>query len=95
MVAVLQQASHRLEVLDVPKSFYGIPFTLAGHLAFAVATTAYVLKAIRWEEKDLVDYHGATYRDYQQATPKLIPKLELPAGRNDVATAANWAEAQG
>ncbi len=68
---------------------WATPDMSIAHLAFALATTAYILKAIRWEEKDLVDYHGETYRAYQQATPKLIPKIELPSGRQGVTTATN------
>ena len=45
------------------------------HLAFALATTGYILKAITWEEKDLIEIHGDTYRAYQRSTPKLIPQL--------------------
>ncbi|HBE67004.1 MAG TPA: hypothetical protein DDW52_02540 [Planctomycetaceae bacterium] len=45
------------------------------HLVFAVATTLYIVKAIGWEEKDLVDYHGKVYESYRDRTPKLIPSL--------------------
>jgi protein-S-isoprenylcysteine O-methyltransferase Ste14 len=45
------------------------------HLLFAVLTSAYILTAIRWEERDLVIVHGSKYQDYQQRVPKLIPSL--------------------
>ena len=35
-----------------------------GHLLFAVVMTAYVLMAVRWEERDLVRTHGESYREY-------------------------------
>ena len=57
------------------------------HFAFAVATTLYIAKAITWEEKDLVNYHGDLYRAYQNATPKLIPNVsgeKAPAPVTDV-----------
>lgn len=44
------------------------------HFVFALATTAYIAKAITWEEQDLVEHHGATYQAYQRSTPKLIPR---------------------
>jgi protein-S-isoprenylcysteine O-methyltransferase Ste14 len=43
------------------------------HLLFAVLTSAYILAAIRWEERDLVVFHGSKYQDYQKRVPKLIP----------------------
>lgn len=45
------------------------------HFAFAVATTVYIAKAITWEEKDLVEYHGQAYEEYCNTTPKLIPNM--------------------
>jgi protein-S-isoprenylcysteine O-methyltransferase Ste14 len=46
------------------------------HLLFAVLTSAYIVTAIRWEERDLVIVHGAKYQDYQKRVPKLIPSLD-------------------
>ena len=45
------------------------------HLLFAVLTSAYILTAIRWEERDLVVVHVSKYQDYQKRVPKLIPSL--------------------
>lgn len=56
-------------------AFWATPTMTAAHLLFAVLTSAYILTAIRWEEKDLVVVHGAKYRDYQKRVPKLIPSL--------------------
>jgi protein-S-isoprenylcysteine O-methyltransferase Ste14 len=45
------------------------------HLLFAVLTSAYILTAIRWEERDLITVHGSKYQNYQKRVPKLIPSL--------------------
>jgi len=45
-------------------------------LLFAVTSTAYLVAAIPWEEKSLVDAFGEKYRTYQrQMRWRLIPGL--------------------
>jgi protein-S-isoprenylcysteine O-methyltransferase Ste14 len=48
------------------------------HLVFALATSTYILIAIRLEERDLVSIHGDDYVEYRRRTPMLIPR---PTGR--------------
>jgi protein-S-isoprenylcysteine O-methyltransferase Ste14 len=56
-------------------TFWATPTMTGAHLLFAVMTTAYILAAIRWEERDLVMAHGAKYKDYRRRVPKLVPSL--------------------
>jgi len=56
-------------------AFWATPTMTGAHLLFAILTSAYILTAIRWEERDLVTVHGPKYRDYQERVPKLIPSL--------------------
>ncbi|MEO8672885.1 MAG: methanethiol S-methyltransferase [Tahibacter sp.] len=58
-------------------AFWCIPLMTATHLLFALATTAYILLAIGWEERDLVAAMPE-YSAYQKQVPMLIPRLSKP-----------------
>ena len=55
--------------------FWAAPTMTVAHLIFALTTTAYILIAIRFEERDLVSAFGNVYADYRARTPMLIPRL--------------------
>ena len=59
---------------------WATPTMTVAHLAFALATTTYILAAITLEERDLVACHGEEYEAYQRSTPKLIPRLATRGG---------------
>ncbi|WP_250464596.1 methanethiol S-methyltransferase [Microbulbifer litoralis] len=59
--------------------FWAAPTMSAAHLLFAVVTTAYILIAIRWEERDLVAALGEDYIHYRQRTPALLPHFRMRA----------------
>jgi protein-S-isoprenylcysteine O-methyltransferase Ste14 len=54
-------------------AFWMTPVMTLAHLVFSLATTAYILLAIQFEERDLVREHGETYEDYRRAVPMLVP----------------------
>ncbi len=52
--------------------FWSTPVMTAAQLVFAIATTAYILIAIQFEEHDLVQSLG-DYAEYRRRVPMLVP----------------------
>ncbi len=55
-------------------AFWGTPTMTLGHLLLAVGMSAYILIAVRYEERDLVKVLGQDYTDYRARVPMLIPR---------------------
>ena len=52
--------------------FWSTPVMTAAHLVFAVGITTYILNAIQYEERDLVQMHSE-YAEYRHRVPMIMP----------------------
>lgn len=57
-------------------AFWSTPVMTIAHFLFAILTTGYILTAIVFEEKDLVEHFGESYVAYRKRAPKIIPFLK-------------------
>lgn len=56
-------------------AFWAAPVMSVSRMCLAILFTTYILKAIRWEEKDLLEHFGEKYRTYQERVPMLLPSF--------------------
>jgi methanethiol S-methyltransferase len=63
-------------------AFWATPTMSLGHLLLAGGMTVYILIAVQFEERDLIDYFGAAYKNYRRRVPMFIPGLTPLKGRS-------------
>jgi protein-S-isoprenylcysteine O-methyltransferase Ste14 len=54
-------------------AFWSAPRMTLSHLYFAAVTTAWILVAIQFEERDLITFHGEEYKLYRSGVSMLVP----------------------
>lgn len=73
-------------------AFWATPTMTLAHLFFAVMTTAYIVIAIQFEERDLLREHGGPYNEYRRRVPMLVPFLGRGGGTRPAALAPQAGE---
>jgi protein-S-isoprenylcysteine O-methyltransferase Ste14 len=54
-------------------AFWATPVMTVGHLYFALVTTVYILVALKFEERDLVNELGEVYVQYREEVRMIVP----------------------
>jgi len=61
-------------------AFWATPTMTLGHSLFAAGLSGYILIAIYFEERNLVQFH-AEYGEYRRRVPRFVPRLRWQASR--------------
>ena len=61
-------------------AFWATPHMSAGHLLLSLGMSAYMLIAIRYEERDLTNYYGEAYTAYRKSVGMLFPRFGKRSG---------------
>ncbi|MBO9669254.1 MAG: isoprenylcysteine carboxylmethyltransferase family protein [Sphingobium sp.] len=56
-------------------AFWSTPMMTLGHLLFALEMSVFMLVAIQFEERDLIEVFGDAYRSYRRSTGMLLPGI--------------------
>lgn len=64
-------------------AFWATPTMTIAHLLFALGMTAYILIAIPFEERNLIEHFGRQYIDYRRSVGGLIPRLSSRSEQAD------------
>jgi protein-S-isoprenylcysteine O-methyltransferase Ste14 len=70
-------------------AFWCAPVMSVGRALFAAAMTAYILVAIRYEERDLAAALGEPYRRWRASTPMFVPRVRSRGEREPASPAAS------
>jgi methanethiol S-methyltransferase len=62
-------------------AFWATPTMTLTHVVFALGLTTYIVIAIPFEERNLIQYHGKNYADYRRRVPMLIPDIGKRGGK--------------
>lgn len=69
-------------------TFWATPTMTAAHLVFALGMTTYILIAIHFEERDLVEFHEG-YAEYRRQVPMFVPRFCDRSRHQEPATIPN------
>lgn len=56
-------------------AFWATPHMTAGHFLLAVGMSVYMVVAIQFEERDMIDVFGSDYEDYRKRVGMLSPRV--------------------